>query len=220
MWRTRPRHVHGTSLQARQAGHYEAALAASRRLQPQPWAALPSSQDDPDLAAAIAASLQPAPSKGAALRDLARPEVAGTDPDLAAAIAASLADVERAGTDVAGGAAGREEEEALQRALALSRQAGTVAAGGPGCEEAPIELSVLRRRRRGDGGGRAGGASGGGFGAAPAAFCRRGPRAARGSAGAVRLKSRRLRTLSIERSAGARDPGLRKGTEDFPLFCV
>ena len=86
--------------------------------------------------------MQPAPSEGAALRDLARPDAAGADPDLAAAIAASLADVERAGTDVAGGAAGRgEEEEALQRALALSRQAGTVAAGGLGCEEAPIELS-------------------------------------------------------------------------------
>ena len=130
-----------TARQARQAGDYEAALAASRRLQPQPWAAPPSSQDDPDLAAAIAASLQPAPSEGAALRDLARPDAAGADPDLAAAIAASLADV-RAGTDVAGGAAGRgEEEEALQRALALSRQAGTAAAGGLGCEEAPIELS-------------------------------------------------------------------------------
>ena len=50
------------------------------------------------------------------------------DPDLAAAIAASLA-------------AGREDEEkALERTLALSRRA-TTSTGGPGCEQAPIELS-------------------------------------------------------------------------------
>ena len=227
MWRTRPRHVHGTSLQARQAGHYEAALAASRRLQPQPWAALPSSQDDPDLAAAIAASLQPAPSKGAALRDLARPDAAGADPDLAAAIAASLADV-RAGTDVAGIAAGREEEEeALQRALALSRQAGTAAAGGLGCEEAPIELSDddggATERDEPD-------PDAGVFGAAPAAFRRRGPRSAApavwlGAAesldrgGCVSTYGTPLSDLT--RGDPSPDPArdLRKGTE-FPLSCV